>query len=233
MYTKEEIENFFLEQNVELISIESKPRKNKFNREVQVVVRCCVDGCQETVTKCFRNYTVSKNFGCKDHCTGLRNQKYKETQKQSKIEKTTGIEETKEEKENDANSNEDTIAVVNNEIVPVDSNGPMISDKVELTEDLKTQFLKNHYFFEYNGQAWTKAKDVARFLDFKETRCIIYTHISKSDKFQFKQFPDTIQKSIISGMSVLNTHSKINNQPISTVHPETVFINDEECLIYS
>ena len=221
MYTKEEIENFFLEQNVELISIESKPRKNKFNREVQVVVRCCVDGCQETVTKCFRNYTVSKNFGCKDHCTGLRNQKYKETQKQSKIEKTTGIEETKEEKENDANSNEDTIAVVNNEIVPVDSNGPMISDNVELTEDLKTQILKNHYFFEYNGQAWTKANDVALFLDFKEARNIIYDHVSESNKITFKRFPDTIQTAIISGVSFLKTDLQ------KSIHPETMFINDE------
>ena len=221
MYTKEEIENFFLEQNVELISIESKPRKNKFNREVQVVVRCCVDGCQETVTKYFRNYTVSKNFGCKDHCTGLRNQKYKETQKQSKIEKTTGIEETKEEKENDANSNEDTIAVVNNEIVPVDSNGPMISDKVELTEDLKTQFLKNHYFFEYNGQAWTKANDVALFLDFKDTRNIIYHHVSEGNKITFKQFPDNIQTIIISGVRNLIPDLQ------KSIQPETMFINDE------
>ena len=88
-----------------------------------------------------------------------------------------------------------------------------------MTEDLKTQFLNNHYFFEYNGQAWTKANDVARFLDFKEPRKIISHHVSENNKLYFKQFSDTIQK---------NINSEIGNIiSYQTIHPETIFINDE------
>ena len=98
MYTKEEIENFFFTHNVKLLSIESEPRKSKYNRDVQIVVRCCIDGCQETVTKSFRNHTISKNFGCKDHSMGLKSQKYKETQRLNRIEKTV---ESKEQQNNE------------------------------------------------------------------------------------------------------------------------------------
>ena len=221
MYTKEEIETFFSEHNIVLLSIESAPRKSKFNREVKVTVRCCVDGCQETVTKCFRNYTISKNFGCKDHCLALKTQKYKETQKQNKIEKSTGFEETKGETDTDEHSHNDALVVVNEDTVLVDDRDQAIVDTLELTEDLKTQFLKNHYFFEYNNQAWTKANDVAYFLEFKEARYVIYSHVSKSDKIAFKQFPDTVQKAIISGIRF----SKTDHQ--KPIHPETMFINDE------
>ena len=221
MYTKEEIELFFSEHNIVLLSIESTPRKNKYNREVKVTVRCCVDGCQETVTKCFRNYTISKNFGCKDHCLALKTQKYKETQKQNKMEKSTGFEETKGETDTDEHSHNDALVVVNTDTVLVDDKDQAIIDTLQLTEDLKTQFLKNHYFFEYNGQAWTKANNVARFLEFKEARYVIYSHVSKSDKIAFKHFPDTVQKAIISGIRF----SKTDHQ--KPIHPETMFINDE------
>ena len=221
MYTKEEIELFFSEHNIVLLSIESTPRKNKYNREVKVTVRCCVDGCQETVTKCFRNYTISKNFGCKDHCLALKTQKYKETQKQNKMEKSTGFEETKGETDTDEHSHNDALVVVNEDTVLVDNKDQAIIDTFELTEDLKTQFLKNHYFFEYNGKAWTKANDVAYFLEFKEARYVIYSHVSKSDKIAFKQFPDTVQKAIISWVRF----SKTDHQ--KTIQPETMFINDE------
>ena len=221
MYTKEEIELFFSEHNIVLLSIESTPRKNKYNREVKVTVRCCVDGCQETVTKCFRNYTISKNFGCKDHCLALKTQKYKETQKQNKIEKSTGFEETKGETDTDEHSHNDALVVVNDDTVLVDNKDRAIIDTLELTEDLKTQFLKNHYFFQYNGQAWTKANAVARFLEFKDARKIIYHHISEGDKLTFMQFPDAIQKSIISTL-----RTSVPAQP-QVIHPETMFINDE------
>ena len=81
--------------------------------------------------------------------------------------------------------------------------------------------MKNHYFFEYNGQAWTKANDVALFLDLKEPRYVIYWHISTSDKIKFNQFPDTIQKTIISGVSFLKTDLQ------KSIQPETMFINDK------
>ena len=222
MYTKEEIETFFSEHDIVLLSIESTPRKSKYNREVKVTVHCCVDGCQETVTKCFRNYTISKNFGCKDHCLALKTQKYKETQKQNKMEKSTGFEETKGETDTNEHSHNDVLVVVNTDTVLVDNNDQeTIVEALELTEDLKTQFLKNHYFFEYNSQAWTKANDVAYFLEFKEARYVIYSHVSKSDKIAFKQFPDTVQKAIISGIRF----SKTDHQ--KPIHPETMFINDE------
>ena len=96
MFTKDEIESFFSERNVELVSIESEPRKNKYNREVRVVVRCYVDGCSGTVTKSYRNYKISKNFGCKVHSMGLTVQKTRETKKQNQNEeKEEGFEETK------------------------------------------------------------------------------------------------------------------------------------------
>ena len=216
MYTKEEIETFFSEHNIVLLSIESTPRKSKYNREVKVTVRCCVDGCQETVTKCFRNYTISKNFGCKDHCLALKTQKYKETQKQNKMEKSTGFEETKGDMDTNEHSHNDALVVVNKDTVQINDNDQeAIVETLELTEDLKTQFLKNHYFFEYQGQVWTKAKDVARFLEFKEPRNMIYNHVSKNNKLTFKQFPGNVQKNIISALGVLITH------------PETMFINDK------
>ena len=96
MFTKDEIESFFSEHNVELVSIESEPRKNKYNREVKVVVRCCVEGCTGTVTKSYRNHKISKNFGCKVHSMALTVQKTRETKKQNQnIEKEEGFEETK------------------------------------------------------------------------------------------------------------------------------------------
>ena len=96
MFTKDEIESFFSEHNVELVSIESEPRKNKYNREVRVVVRCCVEGCTGTVTKSYRNHKISKNFGCKLHSMALTVQKTRETKKQNQnIEKEEGFEETK------------------------------------------------------------------------------------------------------------------------------------------
>ena len=61
----------------------------------------------------------------------------------------------------------------------------MVINSIELTEDLKTQFLNNHYFFEYNGQAY-----------FKEASSMIYHHVSKKNKITFKQFPVTIQNNI-------------------------------------
>ena len=221
MYTKEDIETFFSEHDIVLLSIESTPRKNKYNREVKVTVRCCVDGCQETVTKCFRNYTISKNFGCKDHCLALKTQKYKETQKQNKIEKNTGFEETKGETDTDEHSHNGALVVVNEDTVQVDNKDQAIIDTFELTEDLKTQFLKNHFFFEYQGQAWTKANDVARFLEFKEASTMIYHHVSKNNKITFKQFPGSIQKNIVSLISNNDTGFK------KSVHSETMFINDK------
>ena len=87
MYTKEEILNFFIECNVTLLSIESEPRKAKYNREVQIVVQCCVDGCDNTVTKSFRNHRLSKNFGCSEHYMSLKTQKFRESHKHKKGEK--------------------------------------------------------------------------------------------------------------------------------------------------
>ena len=221
MYTKEEIETFFLQHNIALLSIESEPRKNKFNREVKIVVQCCVDGCKETVTKFFRNYAISKNFGCKAHCMGLKTQKYKETQKQNNIAKTAGIEETKGDTDTIENSDNGTLVIVNEDTAIVDTKDPMLVDSINLTEELKTHFLKNHYFFEFQGQVWTKAKSVAQFLEFKDARNMIYNQVSKVNKITFKQFPDSIQKVIISEL-----RDSVPPQP-QIIQPETIIINDE------
>ena len=219
MFTKDEIESFFSEHNVELVSIESEPRKNKYNREVKVVVRCCVEGCTGTVTKSYRNHKISKNFGCKVHSMALTVQKTRETKKQNQnIEKEEGFEETKGETMEEI-SNETEIEPYDREEGIVDVE--MVINSIELTEDLKTQFLNNHHFFEYNGQAWTKANDVARFLDFKDARNMIYNQVSKKNKITFKQFPETIQNTIIYGV-----RDSVPDQQKS-IHPETIFINDE------
>jgi prophage antirepressor-like protein len=141
-------------------------------------------------------------------------QKTRETKKQNQnVEKEEGFEETKGE----------TMEEISNEteIESYEKKEDAFVDTVDLTEGLKTQFLNKHFFFEYKGQAWTKANDVARYLDFKEARNIIYYHISDSDKIVFKQFTNNVQNSILSGMSYLITHPKFN------IHPETIFINDE------
>ena len=218
MYTKEEILNFFIECNVTLLSIESEPRKAKYNREVQIVVQCCVDGCDNTVTKSFRNHHLSKNFGCSEHYMSLKTQKFRETHKHKKGEKVEGSEETKNEVINETHEHDGTEG--SSDIVIIDDIKEPVTlhDPIELTEDLKTQFLSKHYFFEYMGQAWTRANDVARFLEFKEARNIIYYHISEADKIPFKQFPACIQNVIISGIGYHIT---------DRLHPETMFINDE------
>ena len=161
MFTKDEIESFFSEHNVELVSIESEPRKNKYNREVRVVVRCCVEGCTGTVTKSYRNHKISKNFGCKIHSMALTVQKTRETKKKNE-EKEEGFEETKGETMEEI-SNETEIESYDQEKGIVDVE--MVINSIELTEDLKTQFFNNHYFFEYNGQAWTKGPKRYQFLD--------------------------------------------------------------------
>lgn len=224
MYTKEEIENFFHTHNVELLSIESEPRKNKYNREVQIVVRCCIDGCQETVTKSFRNHTISKNFGCKDHSMGLKSQKYKETQRLNRIEKTV---ESKEQQNDETVVVHETNESVDNkdeqqqnDETVIENKDTMILDETEFNEDLITQFFKNHYFFEYNGHTWTKANDVARFLDFKEVRNTIYHHVPKHNKMTFNKFPDNVQKTIIDTMYDKITHYQ------KSIHSETMFINN-------
>ena len=116
----------------------------------------------------------------------------------------------------------------------------MHNEAHELTEELKTHFLRKHYFFEYIGQAWTKANDVARFLDLKDAQNMVYHHISATDKIMFKQFPHNIQKSIISGIGYRITNSIRDNMPDQdsmvrnkipdsncNIHPETMFINEE------
>ena len=47
-------------------------------------------------------------------------------------------------------------------IICDDSNN---SESLDLTKELKTQFLEKHYFFEYDKQVWTQAKKIACFLE--------------------------------------------------------------------
>jgi len=52
MYTIEEIEKFFSDNGWQIISILSKPRKNKYNRDVKIVAKCCraeMQGAKYTV----------------------------------------------------------------------------------------------------------------------------------------------------------------------------------------
>ena len=84
---------------------------------------------------------------------------------------------------------------------------------------MKAQFLKEHYFFNYNGKLWTKANNVGRFFQLKDARYMIYHHVSESNKITFAQFPENIQKAITAG---LNVSTKIQ--------AETIFIDDKGML---
>ena len=72
-------------------------------------------------------------------------------------------------------------------------------DTLDLTKDLKTQFLEKHYFFGYNNQVWTQAKKIAKFLEFKEPERMIQYHVSCENKMSFKLFPNEMKADISSG----------------------------------
>ena len=187
MYTKEEILNFFIECNVTLLSIESEPQKTKYNDEVQIAVQCCVEGCDNTVINSFRNHCLSKNFGCSKPYMSLKTQIFREKTKQKKSEKIEGVEETKNGVSNEIHEHD--VTERSSDIASIDDIKESMTphDPIELTEDLKAQFLRKHYFFEYMGQVWTRLNDVACFLDLKDAKNSFH-HISESDKSSLNSF---------------------------------------------
>lgn len=221
MYTKEQIEQFFKEHGTEMLSIESEPRKKKYNREVKVTVRCCVTGCNGTVTKKFRNHYNSKNFGCKEHTLGIKHQKTNATKQQNSRNRAINFDQTKEEDPvlipNDYEKNEVDEEVINDIKIKDEerTHDSTILEATDLTEELKKQFFKKHNFFEYNTKRWTKANDVALFLEYREARNMIYHLVSEKDKISFKKFPENIQKEI-----------QQLYVAAGTIHPETMFMNE-------
>ena len=67
---------------------------------------------------------------------------------------------------------------------------------IDLTKDLKAQFLEKHFFFEYNGQVWTQANLVAEFLKYKDPGCAIRDLVDPDDKMHFKDFPPKVRLNI-------------------------------------
>ena len=70
-------------------------------------------------------------------------------------------------------------------------------ETLDLTKELKTQFLGTHYFFQYNSVVWTQGNPVALFLEFKDPSSAIRDIIEKDDKLMFREFPETIKNNII------------------------------------
>lgn len=88
------------------------------------------------------------------------------------------------------------------------------SEIIDVSKDLKAQFLEKHFFFEYNGQIWTQANLVAEFLKYKDPACTIRDLVDYADKMHFKDFPADIK-------SWVNQHDRN-----SRLQQNTFFIND-------
>ena len=176
MYTREQIEKFFSDNGWQLISILSEPRKNKYNRDVKIVAKCCIHGCDKTVTKSLHNFMQSRNAGCEIHCEGIKVQKMKETKEQNKKEKAQ-VQEEEEDTQEQSAEEETKEQEQGTEEEKGQEEEKENANTIELTEDLKAQFLKEHYFFNYKGQVWTKANNVGRFFQFKDARHMIYHHV--------------------------------------------------------
>ena len=218
MHTRAEIEQLCNEYSTELLSLESEPKK-KYNREVKVTVRCCIAGCNGTVTKSIRNHFLSKNFGCEEHAIGIKKQKTRATILQNGRTRARYFEESKEEHHPvlipDEPEEDETFHVT--EMTNKDeTNESSPLDATDLTKEFKQKFFENHRFFEYNGQRWTKANDVALFLEYLDARKMIYHHVPENDKINFKKFPESIQME-------MQQHYDSDG----TIQPETMFINEK------
>ena len=89
---------------------------------------------------------------------------------------------------------------------------------MDLTQQLKTQFLDKHYFFEFNKQVWTHGKKIAQFLEYVDPASAVSVIVESDDKCMFSQFPENIRIDVARNVLV----SKQQHVPI--MQPSTIFI---------
>ena len=68
-----------------------------------------------------------------------------------------------------------------------------VVEPIELTQDLKSQFLDNHHFFQYDKRVWTQANLIAQYLQYKTPAKAISDIVEVDDKLMFHEFPEKIQ----------------------------------------
>lgn len=274
MYTKISIEKLSTEHRTEIITIHSEA-KDSYSRETKVTVRCCVQGCNETVSKTLRNLFMNKNFGCKIHANVIKGKKIKNTKENLNLDKATSQDDGKRytyeqlcimecrpslfnicnklkitkyhnlqkntlieaiiERQNEIDrlrgieEYKDDVPQDNNKIVEMNPVSDMIIMEsayskntnvmaLELTQQLKIQFLEKHYFFEFNNIVWVQAKSIASFLEYKEPSLAIRDIIDVEDKKMFNEFPEKIRSDISSKVCGKGTYNHHN------IDPKTIFI---------
>ena len=216
MHTRDDIEQLCKHYATELLSIESEPKK-KYNREVKVTIKCCVAGCIGTVTKTIRNHFLTKNFGCEKHALSITNQKTIASKQQNSRDRVRYFEGKKKEHQSHVipNSQENEVICDSDVTSEKGTHKSKMLDATDLTQELKNNFFKKHRFFEYDERRWTKANDVARFLEYLDAANMIYHHVAEKDKLSFKNFPQNIQMKI-----------KVLYGAVSTIQAQTMFINE-------
>ena len=88
IYTKSNIEQLCKEYGTQLIEIDSSVQES-YSRDTKATVQCCVHGCDETVSKSFRNFFINKNFGCEKHAQIFKGQKIKKTKEDLNLKNAT------------------------------------------------------------------------------------------------------------------------------------------------
>ena len=98
-------------------------------------------------------------------------------------------------------------------------------EDVNLTKDLKTQFLEKHYFFKNDGQVWTQANLVADFLEYKDASSAIRDLVDNDDKIYFKDFPPKTR------LNISNAMKKVGVSPQNhRLQQKTLFITSTAIL---
>ena len=145
-------------------------------------------------------------------------------ERQNKLDELKGSEEVKEDSIGNVEGFEEAKGQdepeTNMELIVCDDSE--YSETLNLTKELKTQFLEKHYFFEFNKQVWTQAKKVTEFLEFVDSHKVIQQHVLSCNKITFKSFPKNIQSLITVGMPSGHTQH---------IKPDTIFINDESVFV--